>query len=266
MDDLLKELGGAAQGQTGQTGQTSQAGGPLDELLGVLGGGGLGSILGGAGWAVGRPVWAARRIRPAAWPPWARSCRRSSASLGARVATTRPGLHQIVGNMQANGLGGVAQSWIGNGASQAITPAQVEQVLSSSQLSELAAKSGLPPDQLKSGIAAILPHLVSGLSPNGSLPEPAQVQGLIGQIQGALGGLIRPALTISGAPPKGPPGAGARAIGSSPARGRGHTVNQAFHDEMAAGYALSQPGLVLGGPMLDARGRRATSRSRSPWR
>jgi len=28
-------------------------------------------------------------------------------------------------------------------------------------------------------------------------------------------------------------------------------VNTAFHDEMAAGYALSQPGLVLGGPMLD---------------
>jgi Cdc6-like AAA superfamily ATPase len=28
-------------------------------------------------------------------------------------------------------------------------------------------------------------------------------------------------------------------------------VNPAFHDEMAAGYALSQPGLILGGPMLD---------------
>ena len=28
-------------------------------------------------------------------------------------------------------------------------------------------------------------------------------------------------------------------------------MNTAFHDEMAAGYALSQPGLVLGGPMLD---------------
>ena len=28
-------------------------------------------------------------------------------------------------------------------------------------------------------------------------------------------------------------------------------MNPAFHDEMAAGYALSQPGLILGGPMLD---------------
>ncbi|MGH2463872.1 MAG: YidB family protein, partial [Candidatus Limnocylindrales bacterium] len=80
-------------------------------------------------------------------------------------------------------------SWIGSGASQAITPAQVEQVLGSSQLSQIAAQSGLPPDQLKSNIASILPHLVSSLSPNGSVPEPAQVQTMVGQIQAALGGL-----------------------------------------------------------------------------
>jgi len=44
MDDLLKDLSGAAQSQSGQ------AGGPLGELLGSLtGGAGLGSILGAAG-------------------------------------------------------------------------------------------------------------------------------------------------------------------------------------------------------------------------
>ena len=102
--------------------------------------------------------------------------------------------------MQANGLGNVAQSWIGNGANQAITPSQVEQVLSSSQLSELAAKSGLPPDQLKSGIASILPHLVNSLSPNGSLPEAAQVQGAVGQLQQVTRRPHRPALTTVRAP------------------------------------------------------------------
>ena len=109
--------------------------------------------------------------------------------LGGQGGSNQTGLHQIVGTMQANGLGSIAQSWIGNGANQAITPAQVEQVLSSGQLSQLATQSGLPADQLKTNIAAILPHLVSGLSPNGSLPEPAQVQGLVGQLQGVLGGI-----------------------------------------------------------------------------
>jgi uncharacterized protein YidB (DUF937 family) len=186
MDDLLKDIGGAAQGQSGQ------AGGPLGELLGSLtGGGGLGSILGGAGaGGTGGVAGLGGTANPAG----------SLAALGPLLpailgmldgqgGTNQTGLHQIVNTMQANGLGNVAQSWIGNGASQAITPAQVEQVLSSSQLSELAAKSGLPPDQLKSSIAAILPHLVSGLSPSGSVPEPVQVQGMVSQMQQALGGL-----------------------------------------------------------------------------
>jgi uncharacterized protein YidB (DUF937 family) len=194
MDDLLKDLGGAAA-QAGQaaTGQGTQAGNPLSELLGSLGGGGgLGSILGAAGGAGGTGgiaglggssssaggLGALGTLLPAIL-----------GLLGGQAGSNQTGLHQIVGTMQANGLGNVAQSWLGNGASQAITPSQVEQVLSSSQLSELAAKSGLPPDQLKSGIASILPHLVSGLSPNGSLPEPAQVQGMVGQLQQVLGGL-----------------------------------------------------------------------------
>jgi len=111
--------------------------------------------------------------------------------LGAPGGNNQTGLHQLIDTMHANGLGSVAQSWVGNGANQAITPAQVEQVLTSGQITELAAKSGLPPDQLRAGVAAILPHLVSGLSPSGSLPEPAQVQGMLGQMQQALGGLAK---------------------------------------------------------------------------
>lgn len=186
MDDLLRELGGAAQGQAGQSG------GPLGELLGSLTGGvGPGSIPGasGAGGTAG-----VAGLGGTANPAGGRAALGTLLPailgiLGGQSGTNQTGLHQIVGTMQANGLGNIAQSWIGNGPSQAITPAQVEQVLSSSQLSELAAKSGLPADQLRTGIAAILPHLASGLSPNGSLPEPAQVQGMVSQMQQALSGL-----------------------------------------------------------------------------
>lgn len=189
MDDLVKEISGAVESQAGQAGQTGQAGGPLGELLGgLMGGGGLGSVLGAGG--AGSVGGLGGSANPAGGlAALGNLLPAILGMLGGQTATGQTGLHQVVNTMQANGLGGVAQSWIGNGASQAITPAQVEQVLSSSQLSELAAKSGIPADQLKSSIAAILPHLVSGLSPNGSMPEPAQVQGMIGQIQGALGGL-----------------------------------------------------------------------------
>jgi uncharacterized protein YidB (DUF937 family) len=99
------------------------------------------------------------------------------------------GLHQLVDTMQSNGLGNVAQSWVGNGAKQPISPAQVEQVFSSGQLAELAAKAGIPADQVSSGIASILPHIVSSLTPNGSLPEAGQVQSAVGQLQQVLAGL-----------------------------------------------------------------------------
>jgi uncharacterized protein YidB (DUF937 family) len=194
MDDVLKELGGAAS-QAGQaaTGQSSQAGNPLGELFGSLGGGGgLGSILGavdGAGGIGGVPGHGGSNLPAGGLASLGALLPAILGLLGGARGSNQTGLHQIVGQMQANGLGNIAQSWLGNGASQAISASQVEQVLSSSQLSELATKSGLPPDQLKSGIASILPHLVSGLSPNGSLPEPAQVQGMVGQLQQVLGGL-----------------------------------------------------------------------------
>ena len=193
MDDLLKEISGAVEGQAGQAqagqtgtqgvGQATQGLGELSQLFGGPGGGNLGSLLGGVTGTPGATTGASPLGGLGALLPALLGL------LGGQGGNSQTGLHQIVGNMQANGLGSVAQSWIGNSANQAITPAQVEQVFSSGQLSQLATQSGLPADQLKTNIAAILPHLVSGLSPNGSLPEPAQVQGLVGQLQGVLGGI-----------------------------------------------------------------------------
>ena len=181
MDDLLKDLGGVA-GQAGQAaaGQSGQSDNPLGELF---------ASPEGAGSTGGAPGQGGATLPAGGLASLGSLLPALLGLLGGASGSNQTGLHQIVGTMQANGLGNVAQSWIGNGASQAITPSQVEQVLSSSQLSELAAKSGLPPDQLKSGIASLLPHLVSGLSPNGSLPAAGQVQGAVGELQQIIGGL-----------------------------------------------------------------------------
>jgi len=186
MDDLLKDLSGAAQGQSGQ------AGGPLGELFGSLtGGAGLGSILGAAGaGGTGGVAGLGGTANPAgslaALGPLLPAI---LGMLGGQGGTNQTGLHQIVNTMQANGLGNVAQSWVGNGDKQPISAAQVEQVFSSGQLAELASKAGIPADQVSSGIASILPHVVSSLTPNGSLPDAGQVQSAVGQLQQVLAGL-----------------------------------------------------------------------------
>jgi uncharacterized protein YidB (DUF937 family) len=191
MDDLLKTIAGGGQGQPGPAGPGA---GPLGELLGNMMGGGPGSVLGGGttagappvpglGGAAGNPMGGGlAALIPTLLPA-------ILGLLGGQGGANQTGLHQLVDTMHANGLGNVAQSWVGSGPNQPISAAQIEQVLGSGQLSDLAAKSGLPPDQLRAGLAAILPHVVSGLTPSGSLPEPAQVEGMVGQLQQALGGL-----------------------------------------------------------------------------
>ncbi|HEY3410050.1 MAG TPA: YidB family protein [Propionicimonas sp.] len=192
MDELLKGLAGGGQGPSGQ-GQPGQAGGIGDLLGGLLGGGGLGSILGaGVGAGVGNSMGGGMGSI-------------LGGGLGALLPTLLPallgmlggksgagggsGMHQLVDTMHAKGMGDVAGSWVGTGASQPITAAQVEQLLSPGQLAQLAAESGLPPDQVSQGVAAVLPDIVSTLTPGGTLPDPAQVQATTDQLRTALAGL-----------------------------------------------------------------------------
>ena len=187
MDELLKGLSGSGQGQTGQ-------GGGIGDLLGgLVSGGGLESALGaGVGAGVGNKVGGGMggmlggslgALLPALLPAFL-------GMLGGRSgAANQSGLHQLVGSMQAKGMGDVAGSWVGTGPSQPITAAQVEQLLTPEQLAQLAAESGLPPDQVSQGVAAVLPDVVNTLTPDGTLPDHAQVQATTDQLQSALAGL-----------------------------------------------------------------------------
>ncbi len=187
MDELLKGLSGGGQGQTGQ-------GGGIGDLLGgLVSGGGLESALGaGVGAGVGNKVGGGMggmlggslgALLPALLPAFL-------GMLGGRSgAANQSGLHQLVGSMQAKGMGDVAGSWVGTGPSQPITAAQVEQLLTPEQLAQLAAESGLPPDQVSQGVAAVLPDVVNTLTPDGTLPDHAQVQATTDQLQSALAGL-----------------------------------------------------------------------------
>jgi uncharacterized protein YidB (DUF937 family) len=189
MDDLLKGITGGSGGQ----GQPGQGGGIGDLLGGLMGGGGLGSVLGaglgaGAGNAMGGGVGSMLggglgAMLPALLPA-------VLGMLGGNTGAGQSGMHQLVDTMHAKGMGDVAQSWVGTGANLPITAAQVEQLLTPEQLAQLGASSGLPADQVSQGVAAVLPDVVNHLTPDGRLPEHAQVQATTDQLQTALAGLL----------------------------------------------------------------------------
>jgi uncharacterized protein YidB (DUF937 family) len=143
--DSLGAMWGGAQGQGGQDGQ----GGSAELIPAVIAmlaqanagaGAGAGGATGGGGGAGG-------------------------------------GLAGLVAAFQANGLGEVANSWVGTGQNLPVSGDQLGQVLGQQQMSDLASRFGLPTGDLGTQLSQSLPRAVDHLTPNGQLP------------QGGLGGL-----------------------------------------------------------------------------
>ncbi len=177
MDDLLKQLGGQKAGAAAGASQ----GDPLGGLGQLLGGGGLSSMLGGAFGSSGSSgssgIGGLAALVPALL-----------ALLGGQGGSTTSGVQQIVDRMRTSGLGGVADSWIGSGANQAISASQVEQVLGSDKVRQLSADTGLQATQVNEGLATILPELVNHLTPDGKVPDAAGVASAFGSLFGGGGG------------------------------------------------------------------------------
>lgn len=67
-------------------------------------------------------------------------------------------------------MGPVISSWIGTGDNQAVLPDALHGILGSDVVQQIAAKTGLPMEQLFPQIAQHLPQLVDGMTPNGEVP------------------------------------------------------------------------------------------------
>ena len=80
------------------------------------------------------------------------------------------GLNAIVAKLQQAGFGDQVKSWIGNGQNIPITAEQLQQVLGSDTVKQLAARFNIPVDQLAKVLAQQLPTAVDHASPNGTLP------------------------------------------------------------------------------------------------
>ena len=83
------------------------------------------------------------------------------------------GLSAVVAKLQQAGFGDQVKSWIGNGQNLPITAEQLQQVLGSDTVKQLAARFNIPIDQLGPILAQMLPKAVDGASPNGHLPASA---------------------------------------------------------------------------------------------
>lgn len=81
------------------------------------------------------------------------------------------GLGGLVSSFQQAGLGHIAQSWVGNGPNQPVSPQQLQNVFGEQQVQTMASQSGMAPGDFLSQLSQHLPNAVHGMTPNGQLPD-----------------------------------------------------------------------------------------------
>jgi uncharacterized protein YidB (DUF937 family) len=81
------------------------------------------------------------------------------------------GLSGLEETFQHGGLGNIFSSWIASGQNLPVSAEQLQNVLHSGTLEQVAQKSGIDATQLTGLMSSLLPHLVDKLSPNGQLPD-----------------------------------------------------------------------------------------------
>ena len=98
--------------------------------------------------------------------------------VGAEMATAVNGFIQqhggvqgVVAQLEQQGLGGVARSWISTGPNQPISADQINKVFGGSGvLGQLAAKAGMSPQDLSQKLSQVLPAAIDKLTPGGTIP------------------------------------------------------------------------------------------------
>ena len=90
------------------------------------------------------------------------------------------GLGGVISGFERSGLGGMAQSWLQNGANQPVSPGQVQQALGPGAVNDVAQRLGVGHEEAAGHLSQYLPQIMEHLSPGGQLPQDGGASGLGG--------------------------------------------------------------------------------------
>jgi uncharacterized protein YidB (DUF937 family) len=161
IDDLLGGLLGGGSGSGG-------SGGGIDDLLGGILGGGSSGGSGGA--------------------------KAGGVNMGALVGALAPvvigmiksgGLQKIVQGFQQKGMGAQADSWVSTGGNAEVSGSDMRVGLGDDEVRQFAQEAGIPEDQAADVLAAVVPQVVNGLTPDGRVPSDDELEALLRQLQPA---------------------------------------------------------------------------------
>ena len=89
---------------------------------------------------------------------------------GAAGTILSGGLGDVLNQLQKNGHGEAANSWVGQGSNKQISPGDLANALGADQIDHMMSQSGLSREDLLSGLSQQLPEVINHLTPDGRLP------------------------------------------------------------------------------------------------
>ena len=98
------------------------------------------------------------------------------------------GLGGLIGALTQGGLGQAANSWVGTGQNQPVSPDQITQALGGNSgggggiLAQLAQAAGMSHGEAANGLSQILPGLVDKLTPDGQVPQQDTLENMLGSL------------------------------------------------------------------------------------
>ena len=80
------------------------------------------------------------------------------------------GLQGILSAFEQNGMGHIAQSWVGDGENHPVSPDQVQTAFGDDKVQAIADQTGLPKEDVLSHLAQMLPGIVDRMTQGGRVP------------------------------------------------------------------------------------------------
>ena len=94
------------------------------------------------------------------------------------------GMQKLLGNAQAQGVGDKAESWVSTGENKPISAQELEKVVGTDEIDQIAQQTGASREQTEEVLAQALPQVVDKVTPEGTVPDQAQLDQLLGQLMG----------------------------------------------------------------------------------